>query len=273
MATIFLNIFSNNKLLLVCFLLLHIGAYAQETTYNPGEKEREEQSKTRHRMLLVPYNPKMYMSRIDHKINEQTKYTQKQINQIIRFGLNNELNNACKRYFKSFDLLSDTAKYNKEIQGIYGNIGYSYDKIPDQSQYQAPKSEKPKSGVKNGQIVTEVNRDARFMNTKVKNPALIPDLYKKHQTDLFLFINQIDILASSSESPEFRKIIIHYTAYTVDAREINSGTCQVLFPITENDPHKIVKNYLSSAAKEIMRRIFLQLYPAEKAKEKEKPKK
>jgi hypothetical protein len=220
----------------------------------------------KHKVMLIPFEPKLYMSQIDHKINAETKLTQKEIKEVFRKGINAELAKTLKQKYEVLDLLKDTAKYKKDILAIYKNITFNYEKVPDQSNYKAPVEEKGKKGtaITNGQILVETNADARFMNAKVTNPALIPSLYAKHKTDLFLFINQLDIISNQLAVGDMgtsaeRIITLHYTVFTVDAKEINSGTCSIKFPADVNAPVKIISGYVSKLGIEITRRIALAL--------------
>ncbi len=208
----------------------------------------------------------MYMSQIDHKFNAETKLTQKQIKASFRKGVNEELAKSLKKYFEVLDLLKDTVKYRKDLFSIYKSLTYNFVKVPDQSNYKAPitDKEKKKQTIKNGQLVVETDPNARFMNAKITSAGIIPEMYAKYKTDLFLFINQIDITSSAVISSETgtiseRMITLHYTVYTVDAKEINSGTCSLKFPGDANNPAKVISMYVSKMAIEIMRRINLAL--------------
>ncbi|MGZ3863565.1 MAG: hypothetical protein ACXVPN_09095 [Bacteroidia bacterium] len=227
------------------------------------------------RVMIIPFEPKMYMSQIDHKINAETKFTQKQIKDNFRKGINEELARSLKKSFDVVDLMKDTVKYGKDIFSIYKGLTYSFDKVPDQNNYKAPVSEKDKknNNIKNGQLIVETDPDARFMNAKIKNPALVPGLYAKYKTNIFLFINQLDVLSTTVGTNETgnvseRILTLHYTVYTINAKEINSGTCSLKFPGDANTPSKIISAYVSKIAGEITRRIELAL-----AKEKEAEKK
>ena len=225
--------------------------------------------------MIIPFEPKLYMSEIDHKINSETKLSQKEIKEAYRKGINAELARALKQKYEVLDLLKDTAKYKKDIQNIYRNITFNFEKIPDQNNYKAPIEEKGKKNetIKNGQILVETNTDARFMNTKVISPKLIPELYAKYKTDLFVFINQLDVFsgevtASGIGNTADRKLTLHYTVFTVDAKEINSGICSIKFPVDVNTPAKITSGYVSKIATEITRRIALALSKIEAAPKK-----
>ena len=228
----------------------------------------------KHKVMIVPFEPKLYMSQIDHKINAETKFNQKEIKETFRKGINAELAKALKQKYEVLDLLKDTTKYKKDVLAIYKSITFDYEKVPDQSNYKAPVEEKGKNAtIKNGQVLVESNADARFMNAKVTSPALIPGLYAKHKTDLFLFINQLDIISNQLAAGDMgtsaeRIITLHYTVFTVDAKEINSGTCSIKFPADVNAPTKIISGYVSKLSNEITRRISLALAKTEAAPKK-----
>jgi hypothetical protein len=146
-------------------------------------------------------------------------------------------------------------------------------KVPDQNNYKPPVKQREEQVVKNGQIVDETNTDQRFMNLQIKNATLVPYLYGKYKSDIFVFINELDIKSSSSNSPAdptvtdgFRKIIVHYTVYTFDAKEINSGIAETQFPVSLNNPNKIVNTYFAKIAQTITERINLALAPPQKGK-------
>jgi hypothetical protein len=233
-------------------------------------------AQVKHKVMVIPFEPKLYMSEIDYKINAETKLNQKEIKEVFRKGINAELTRALKQKYEVLDLLKDTAKYKKDIQNIYRNITFNFEKVPDQCNYKAPVEEKGKKSetIKNGQILMESNTDARFMNTKVTSPKLIPELYAKYKTDLFLFVNQLDVLTgeivgfSDLTYKQDRTLTLHYTVFTVDAKEINSGTCRIKFPADVNTPAKMTSGYVSKIATEITRRIVLALSKTEAAPKK-----
>lgn len=227
------------------------------------------------RVMVIPFEPKMYMSQIDHKLNAETKLTQKQIKESFRKGINEELSRVLKKNFDVIDLMKDTVKYGKDLFAVYKGLTYSFDKVPDQANYKAPITEKntKNQNIKNGQLIVETDPNARFMNAKIKSAGLIPGLYAKYKATIFLFVNQIDILSSAVVTNDIgttseRVLTLHYTVYTVDAKEINSGICSIKFPGDANTPSKITSSYGSKIAIEISRRINLAL-----AKEKEAEKK
>lgn len=247
---------------ITCACFLFLGSYSQTGIHN---------------FMIVPFEPRLYMSQVDHKFNAETKLTQKQIREVFRRGVNSELRNALiknKKYFEVIDLLKDTNKYKKDLTLIYKNITYSFDKVPDQAEYKAPVTEKNKNdNIKKGQLVVETDPNARFMNAKVTNAGLVPSLFSKYKVDVFLFVNQLDIISNTLANGETgtlseRIITLHYTVYTINAKEIQSGICSVKFPADVNTPNKIISAYIGKIAVEIARRVSIALAKKEAAQKK-----
>ncbi len=228
-------------------------------------------AQTKHKVMIIPFEPRLYMSQVDHKFNAETKQTQKQIKETFRRGVNKEMESALKKNYEVIDLLKDTTKYKKDLFSIYKSLTYAYDKVPDQSNYKAPLNDKNKNdNIKKGQLVVETDPDTRFMNAKMTSAGMVPALFGKYKTDLFLFVNQLDIVTTTLATGETgtiseRMLTIHYTMYTVDAKEIQSGVCSVKFPGDANNPSKIVSSYISKATVEIARRINIAVAKTEAA--------
>ncbi|MGE0569152.1 MAG: hypothetical protein AB7O73_14535, partial [Bacteroidia bacterium] len=239
----------------------------QNTTINKSKKKESYE----HNVMLVPFEPKLYNSEIDYHINKETNLSGKEIKFQFRDGLNEQIYKAFKKKkIGVIDLLEDTVKYRKEMYSIYSNLSYEYMKVPDQKNYKAPKKEKKQNGIEKGQLNVETNSDERFMNAKVTNAKLVPLLYGKHKTDVFVFINQLDIKAGTltpdlnGYGPSDRKIIVHYTVYSYDAKELNSGISETNFPQSLNVPSKISTKYFSLVAEQIADRVYNALYPPKK---------
>lgn len=242
-------------------------SYAQNTTINRGKTE---ESKTSHKVMLIPFEPKLYNSEIDYAINRETNLSARDIKFKFRDGINEQLYKAFKSSkYGIIDLMEDTIKFKKETISIYQNLSYEYMKVPDQNNYKPPVKEKKEKTIEKGQLNIETKTDARFMNSKITDARLVPLLYAKHKTDVFVFVNQLDIKAGNA-NPEFsngmmsenRKIVVHYTVYTYDAKEINSGIAEQEFPNDLNNPQKIIDKHFSKVAQTIVQRVEKALNPA-----------
>ncbi|MGZ4098252.1 MAG: hypothetical protein ACXVNM_05205 [Bacteroidia bacterium] len=254
---------TKSKYLFFVLSILILNSFAQEKTISQKEsKDRE--TLTTHKVMLIPFEPKLYLSEIDHNINSETKLTAKEIKYKFRDGLNEQLYKSFKaQKYNVVDLMDDTIKYKKDIEGIYQYLGYEFQKVPDQNNYQPPKKEKDQKKIEKGQLNVESNSDSRFMNAKITNAKVVPLLYGKYKTDIFVFINQLEIKSSNSKGPAElgedngnRRIVVHYTVYTYDAKEINSGIAEEEFEAALNNPKKIIDKHFSKIANLIVQRTI-----------------
>jgi hypothetical protein len=233
---------------------------AQHKTIGSSNKPTVKEAVSKHRIMLIPFENRMYLSEIDFMINKETKLSAKQIKSTMRDGLNEQFYKKLKVKMPVVDLLEDTVKTKKDLENIYQYLSFQYVKVPNQENYKAPVKEKEEKAINKGQLSVESNSDARFMNAKLKNATLVPYLSGKYKTDLFLFINELDIKSLNGSPGDFntastRKIILHYTVYTVDAKEINSGIAEVDLPSNVNSPTKIINTYFAQLADIISSRI------------------
>ncbi len=249
-------------ILCVAFSLCVMFSFAQTTISNSSEPNLSGSAynaNSKHKVLIVPFEPRMYMSQIDHKINAETKWNQKKIKESFRFGLDDELYKSIKKKMEVISFLDDTSKYKNDLIKTYEKLSYSFDKIPDQTKYQAPKKEKEKTGIQKGQLVAETDANGKFMNAKIKDKTLFSSLNSKYKTDLFLFINQLDITteipSNGLSNDPIRTLTVHYTIFTTDGKEINSGISKTTFPADVNNPSKISGAYLSKISDEIVMRM------------------
>ncbi len=234
----------------------------QTTTIGQKSKSERENVST-HKALIIPFEPRLYMSEIDMGINAETKLSAKEIKYKFRDGLNEQLYKAFKSSgINAVDLMEDTAKYRKDIEGIYQHLNYDFQKVPDQDNYKAPVKEKEQKKIEKGQINIESRDQDRFMNAKLNNPKIVPILNGKYKTDIFVFVNQLDLKAAGSKIPgelgdgsPNRKVRVHYTIYTLDAREINSGIAEEEFDPSLNNPKKIIDRCFSKIAATIVQRV------------------
>lgn len=247
-------------------------SFAQTTISNSSTPNLSNtgSASSKHKVLIVPFEPRMYMSQIDHKINAETKWNQKKIKESFRFGLDDELYKSIKKKMDVMSFLDDTSKYKKDIVKTYESINFSFDKIPDQTKYQAPKKEKEKPGIQKGQLVAETESNGKFMNVKLKDKNLLGSLNTKYKADVFLFINQLDITTElptdGLSNDPVRTLTVHYTIFTTDGKEINSGISKTTFPADINNPSKISGSYLSKIADEITMRMEKAANPAQEKK-------
>lgn len=81
--------------------------------------------------MLIPFEPKMYMSDIDHNINKATKWKFEQIREYFRHELDTQL----KLKFQSTQgnivsyYIDYSTKMSKDLAYVYNNTSLSYDLV------------------------------------------------------------------------------------------------------------------------------------------------
>lgn len=227
------------------------------------------EAKAEHKVLIIPFEPRLYNSEIDRAINAETKLSAKDIKYKFRDGLNAQLYKVLRTSkYSAVDFMSDTVLYKKELASIYQYLTYDYVKVPDQKNYKVPSREKEQKKIENGQLVVETNSDARFMDARITNAKALQAIQAKYRSDMFLFINELDIKAGGTADPGtsantsgMRKIIVHYTIINNSGVEINSGTVEEEFDPSLNVPKKIIDKHFSKIAVTLLQRMNKALGP------------
>ncbi len=237
--------------LLPLLLLLPLYSSAQSQPAPKPEKLK---------VLLIPFEPRLYISEADRNINKETKMTFKQIVHAFRKGLDGVLGNQFKTAFTVVSLMNDTTKSASDLKAIYGSVGYNYSIAPGPDQLLPPKEQaKPKTNPAKGHLDTEMQgNEKKFMNTKVSNTALFSALNKKYKADVFVFVNELDIKAT----PDFddatqsykREVAVHYSVFDKSGKALCAGLAETTCPSSENVPAKITSNYFTALAKTIFDR-------------------
>jgi hypothetical protein len=231
-------------------MFVSVFSFAQEGTRNAASNGNSSTGK----IMLIPFEPKLYMSEIDQKINQQTKWGFETIRENFRHQLDTQL----KLKFQSIDpvisFYSDSAKMCKDLEYVYKSTNLSYDLV-DKPTSAITVSEK-KSGIKNGEIAVEVSDDKKFMNTKLTNTEALTYLNKKYKSEYFIFINELDIKNdmnsyNMAEDVYQREIVVHYSILDRAGKTVNAGVSTARFTSKENNPKKISSQCFSVIATNI----------------------
>lgn len=221
------------------FIALYAISFAQEGTRNSDTPGKTINGK----ICLVPFEPKLYMSEIDQKINQQTKWEWETIRENFRHQLDIQLKLKLQSTLSVVSFYADSAKMSKDLEYTYKSTSLSYDLVSKPSDAKTPS--KTTSGISNGQITVEQNSDKKFMNTKLTNTEVLSYLNKKYASEYFIFINELDI-KNDMDSYDIatdtyqREVIVHYSILDKNGKTINAGIATSRFSSKENTPKKIV---------------------------------
>ena len=244
---------------LIFFLLLPLISFAQEGVRTTVKKEISG------KIMIVPFEPQMYMGDIGEKIYIESKWNFKQLSEYFRHQLDNQLKlklQSIEAPVVSFYI--DSAKTSKDLGYIYKSTSIGFDVIDKPS---APSTEnKKQQGIKNGQLTVEASSDAKFTTTKISNNEVIPFLSKKYKSEYFVFVNELDIrnvpdsydIASDTYQ---REVTVHYTIVNDMSKLITAGAAKYRFSSKLNDPKKIANQTFSPIAAYIAAKLEAVIKP------------
>ncbi len=228
------------KLTILFFLyfLVH-PASAQEGTRTPKNNAVTPSGK----IMVIPFEPKLYMTEIDMKIYQETKWSFAKIRENFRHQLDAELKLKLQKIAPVVSFYSDSVKMAKDLAYIYQSTVLSYELIPVPGIKTVAAA--PQKGITNGQITVAISDDKRFMSIKPNDTKLLPYLNKKYKSDYFVFVNQLDIVSQKDSyniaTDTFqREITVHYTILNTAGKVLSSGISVSHFSSKENNPKKII---------------------------------
>ncbi len=242
------------------FFLLPFLTLAQEGTRTNTAPSSTQSGK----ILLVPFEPKLYMSEIDQKVNQQTKWNFNQIRENFRHQLDTQLKLKFQSIAPVVSFYSDSTKMSKDLEYTYLSSNLSYELVNQPTAATAPT--KKQEGIKNGQVAVEINSDKKFMNTKLPNLEVLTYLNKKYKVEYFVFINELDITTimdsyDMASDTYQRQVAVHYSIIDKTGKTISAGLATSTFSSKENNPKKIVSSTFTPIASFIASKLAVIINP------------
>ncbi|NNM95215.1 MAG: hypothetical protein HKL88_07115 [Bacteroidia bacterium] len=254
--------------------------FAQSNTRGVVNPERQDTlfaaPAEHHKILLVPFYSKMCMSQIDRQVNKETEMDYDQITEAFRKGLDLALYSRFHMNYVTMSLLQGRYKSDSVLNYIYGSTAYNYALVPGtkEDEDKQPGASNANHYMVKGQLEVPVDYSQRFMDIVVKNPKLLPFLYKKYHADTYLFINELDIknvpnTAGDLDNAYIRQVTVHYSILNKDGTSMSAGIETVYFPYGENVPADIRDKYFTSIARSILSDYVSSLSRKQKKEDKE----
>jgi hypothetical protein len=244
--------------------------FAQNTTIGTNEISGTNQTS----VLVIPFESKMYFSDIDRDISQKTELNFHQIKAKFRAALDQNIYIALKKYHKPLSFYSiEPTEAKKELAYIYNSIGYKYEVVPEEEVVEKEtvgkkligkfkkkdkEEEYIEAGIKNGQVVSQVDNREKYMKTAISNEKLLPSLDEQYKASYYIFINQLDIKQAAdqrylaTDAAYQREIKVHYTIFDATGNEVSSGAIKSRFPSSQNDIDKIIKEQFPLIAERIV---------------------
>jgi hypothetical protein len=258
--------------IIVCILV--IKSFAQTNTEPPVAKH----------YLLIPPEPKLYMSSADREIAYKTGASHAQIRDAFRTALVRKLALELSVVDSVKTLMEDDEEVRKDLWYTYYNIGYKYQPIPaEETEIKdfkktrefikkfAQQKEQPQT------VGTKEEEIEHFMNTSIHNPNLLLFLSKQYGSDRFIFINQLDIKDEPKGSYDYadnsklnRIVRVHFTIMNVNGDVIYAGMAKKEYPASLSSPDVIIRYAFPAITKYIVDKAkTFDIPPVEKTEKSE----
>lgn len=262
--------------LLLPFFLLGcvIPAFLQESTTDPFELYTQDKN---NKILIIPFEEKMYASSIDHAIAESNNMPYRDVKESLRKSTAEQLLLSLTQKTPAVSLAHHQDSANKMLNYIYNSIGFKYDLIKTKDtaneelskkelikdklhkfvnqihiEEHHEKKEYDRGNITRGEIQTSSHYAERFMNVVINNPNLLDDLHLNYQTNYFVFINEFHIGQSYVKKEDnynsYRQLNVHYTILNKKGKEVDAGIAATEMPSDVYNLNKIEKIYLSQIA-------------------------
>ncbi len=275
---------------ILILIFVYTSVFGQDNTLQQGTTQKQKvktdqevynkDKKVENRVMIIPFEEKMYMSGIDREIAFKEQLSFSQIRRIMRQGLTDMLLLEIKKSgFKTVSMLSTDTTIAKDLKYIYYSIGYKYEVLPteqlqtDEVANQSasekvgktlnklfkkePEETKEEGGtrIEEGQIVSYKDEREKFMNTRIINPNMLEYLAQKYASNLFVFINELDIEEAATtdqyaigNNAQKRRIKVHFSIFNAQGKEIYAGAAITNFSSLENKPNAIVNKQFTKLA-------------------------
>jgi hypothetical protein len=210
-----------------------------------------------HKVMLIPYDPRYYLSDADRDIMEQSKTAPEKFRSDFRHNIDRHVQRAIGRSYYCISLLNDTADALQEaLYAIMGRTGYRYEKaIPltpkpvefEKSSSKNNSNTKTHEDSKTATSYIPVKHDAVYMHAVVSKPAeLFEKISSEYDVDYFVFLTQFDIKTNYNSCMDIarkiyrREVMVHFSIYDKTGKVIAGSYATSFFTSDSNQANSII---------------------------------
>jgi hypothetical protein len=214
-------------------------------------------------LLIVPFNPKYYLSEADREIAAGSKLSFEDLRERFRNGIITKLNYRISDLEHTLPLVT-YADTLLDLRKIYVSTAVRQEDLPhppknkdDKSPFKNPYKTIRKTELKKGQLGTKEESSEKFMNLVILNKELLPYLAKSYGSHQYVFINQFEIKNDLSDYVAVgngtykRQLRVHYSIVDQTGKVVYAGLAVNEFPAEENNVDEILNTYIRPICDEI----------------------
>jgi len=281
------------KLLLLLLIAPSIGSaqtdmFGDEKVVKTDQEVYIEDSDTIPRILVIPFEEKLFYCDIMRDLTAYNKLDRQQIYDRFRNAIQLSMRSALKDSMETATFLNTDSIADADLVNIYAQLGYEYVPIPIKEEVDGKKKKKkakkqpePKKevGIRDGQVIAERDNIPRYMNAKLKDLSVLDSFFSNYGINRFLFINQMDVKMDLTD-PETafldpkRMVAVHYTIMDRNGEQISGGLTSKQFAGNESNINTIISHNFYKLAIDVVAALkeAKEKDDAEKAKEDKKHK-
>jgi hypothetical protein len=263
METKYETLKEKNVLLSITYILLIFLSTISQTL--SAQSKTENDTISYHKVLLLPYNPKYYLSDADRDIAEQSNESPQAFRKKFNEESDRKVFIEVSKTATCVSLFEDTsAQLIEDVSVMLSKTGFQYD----------TPTIKEKGSVKKKIFKTDINKDAydsrtssqyindqaelKYMRAIVNQPELLIDLANKYHFDLFVFITQMEFKTNYSSCMDIankiykREIMLHFTIYDKQGNLVAGNFAKTFFPSNENSVNTIISKQFPQLAQGVV---------------------
>ena len=216
-----------------------------------------------HRVMVIPFNQYNYLSDADPQLAKENDMEAEEISRMFRYGLNYNVSARVISNHGTYNILTDTAVQSmRDLELIYGSVQYRFEKPMDVTSADTATDHalhQPDLFGNGGEAeTTEESKkisfkkdDApekaeKYLNAHVKDPTIFNTLKERYDTDIFIFINQFELVTNynhcldRSKNYFERKVVVHYSIYNADGEQLKGDAMTVTFSSAQTNVDEII---------------------------------
>jgi hypothetical protein len=218
------------------------------------------------RILLLPFNPDMYLSDIEHDIMQNTEMSPEEYRAYFRRSLDLKLQGEIKTYRPVVSLMAENeGDDKKELREFYAQAGYNYmepvgkgvGKVIDKKKSLFEK----KTAEEKAPLYITTRGDDKFLNAAITDKEFFKGLLSTNGCNFAVSINQFEIKTNFSSCIDLskklyrRELIIHYSILDANAKMLGGNFLVVYFPSDVNKPQELVEKTFKSIAEAFLAQL------------------
>lgn len=218
------------------------------------------------KILLLPFNPDMYLSDIEQDIIQNTKMTPDEYRAYFRRALDLRIQGELKSYRPTVSLMADQeGDDKKELREFYAQAGYSYMEPVGKGVGKAIDKKKglfeKKTTEEKAPLYITTRGDDKFMNASVSDKNFYNKLMASYSCNYLVSLNQFEFKTNYSSCIDLsrklyrRELIIHYSIWDANAKLIGGNFLVVYFPSDVNKPQEIADKTFKSIAEAFLKQL------------------